>query len=560
MNSWLIDYCCSQEGLFVIPIEALSPAGIESEFSLSLADKTDIDAQWLARFNRAFSVYCKRAKILSARDPGRWLPPRLQHIAIVTRPERIRPYFQPFHQNSWLLYLHDFDPDFSTLEFSVFQFFQAERMGLMGAIVPAMHANLPYFLTLSGNERKDFRRGCEITDRPDAGAWRALGKAQSWLKSLFHEKFRRPNAVAPGTRIQRGNGLIVPPAERDKIAALQEAWGASAQKVFSAYQMRSGSASRYSADGLMEWLSQNRPRALITGKNGTVLWDPESPDEKDELKARLATLTESGHKRMQRDLEVIDHHSIRFLAALRKHEELASPAPYMSEGGLCYIHPTQRLIAYDIGPGRNENRLWEASPPYERLMLGARTVHEWGHLAAESGWVVVAADQASRREELVRQLATLFDEMLARSSPAVRKLTQGEARRLEKEHGSFGAGLLATMLKRIEDYMANLVARRFLSADEMDTYVRNNVASRMTEYAPDRVYLQLIRMVYEYQYLALSRIENQKKWFFESTWIRPIFIDRGILSRSGFEEIVGLVSEICNCYSLDESGFEFPAA
>lgn len=560
MNSWLVDYCCSQKGLFVIPIEALSVSGIDPAFAKALEEKTDIDSSWLNRFNRAWSEYCRRARVLSERNPGSWLPPRPQHIAIVTQADHIRPYFQPFHKNSWLLYLHDFDASYSTVEFSIFQFFQAERMGLMGAIVPAMNANLPYFLTLSGGQRKDFKRGCEITDRPDTGAWRALGAAQSWLRTLFHEKFRPPRGTMRGMRIQRENGLILPSADSDRMAALQNAWADSARKVFSAYQMRSGSESRSSADDLAEWLKENRPQALITGKDGAILWDPEQPEQNGDLRARLATLTEKGSERIRLDLEVVDRHSTRFLSALTEPGALVSPAPYMTEGGLSYIHPERRLIAYDIGPGRNENRLWESSPPFERLMLGARTVHEWGHLAAESGWVVVPGSKSAEREELTRQLAGLFDEFLAHASSGVRNLTASEEKRLAGEHGSFGAGLLAAMLRRIEDYMANLVARRFLSADEMDTYVRNNVAARTTEYTPERVYMQLIRMVYEYQYLPLSRIENPGKWFFESTWIRPIFIDRGILSRAQFEQIIALVSGICGCFELDETKFDFPGS
>ena len=558
MNSWLVDYCCSQEGLFVIPIEVLSVSGIDPAFGNALEERGCVDAAWVTRFNRAWSDYCTRARTLSVRDPGMWLPPRPQHIAIVTEPENMRPYFQPFHQNSWLLYLQDFDSSSSSHEFSVFQFFQAERMGMVGSIVPAMNANLPYFLTLSSGQRKDFKRGCELTDRPDMGAWRALGTAQSWLKNLFHEKFRPPRAGMSGMRIQRENGLILPQTDQVRISDLQKAWVESAEKVFAVYRMRSGSESRSSADELFDWLSKKRPQALITGENGVILWDPEKPDQCDELRERLATLTERGSDRIRQDLEVVDHCSSRFLAALTDPGSLASPAPYMTEGGLTYIHPERRLIAYDIGPGRNENRLWESSPPFERLMLAARTIHEWGHLAAESGWVVVPESKTQQREELIQKLSNLFDEILAKASPAVRNLTRDQEKRLSEKHGSLGAGLLAAMLKRIEDYMANLVASRFLNPDEMDTYVRNNVASRTTEYTPDRVYLQLIRMVYEYQYLALSRIENPKKWFFESTWIKPIFIDRGILTRTQFEQIVDLVAEICGCFEIDETRFNFP--
>jgi len=555
LSKWLIDYCCSQDGLFVIPIEALSSSGITSGFGEQLREQSGVSSNWISQFNRAYSIYWNRARALHARAPGYWFPPRPQHIAIITRPAKIRPYFQPFHQNSWLLYQHDFDSDYATPEFSVFQFFQAERMGLMAAIVPAMHANLPYFLTLSGSERKGFTRGCKLTDRPDAAAYRELGAAQSWLKLLFHEDLKPPRVAIPGMRIHRENGLIVPPEQGMKLAALQDAWGAVAQDVFSGYRAGHENDSSHASGGLSDWLSQQRPQALITGAEGQILWDPDDPDHHETLEPALAALTETGDHRIRQDLLVVDGHSRRFLSSLRNPEALVRPAPYMTEGGLSYIHPERRLMAYDIGPGRNENRLWEPSPPFERWMLGARTIHEWGHLAAESGWVKIPDDRLQQRQAMTEQLAGLFDEIPASASPRIRKRVAKEEQRLADKHGSFGKGLLAAMLRRIEDYMANLVAQRYLSSDEMDTYVRNNVASRVTEYTPAKVYLQLIRLVYEYQYLSLSRIESPLKWLYKSTWVGPMFVERGVITRQQFEKIVETVSGICDCYEVDQSRF-----
>ncbi len=559
MDKWLADYCCSQDGVFIIPIESLSPKGIAPAHATELGKRTGVEPDWFTRFNRAYSVYWERAGRLHSLAPPYWFPPRRQHVAIVTQADKVRPYFQPFHQNSWLLYEHDFDSGFSTMELSVFQFFQAERMGLLSAIVPALHANLPYFLTLSSAERRDFCRGCKLTDRPDAEGYQALGEAQSWLRSLYHEILRPPRAAIPGMRIQRENGLLVPPARDSELAALQETWGRSAKKVFTRYRAGFENSSAQAFDGLGEWLSAGRPAALITGKDGDILWDPDDAARLERLRPALTRLTPLGARRIRLDLEVVSRHSSRFLSTLINPEGLAKPAPYMTEGGLSYIHPTRRLIAYDIGPGRNENRLWEPSPPFERLMLGARTVHEWGHLAAESGWVVIPGDRVSRRETLTQRLAELFDIIPASASPSVRRLVASEEQRLTRSHGSFGKGLLAAMLRRIEDFMANLVARQFLSADEMDTYVRNNVASRITEYAPAKIYLHLTRLVYEYQYLSLSRIENPDQWFFDSAWVGPAFIDRGAITRARLEDVLETVAGICDCYEVDASRFEISA-
>ena len=340
--------------MFVIPIEVLSPRGIDRGFCDQLTQRLDIDQGWFEFFNRAYAMYWKRAASLHRSAPAYWFPPRPQHIAIATGTEHVRPYFQPFHQNTWLMYLNDFDRQHVSIELSVFLFFQAERMGLMGAIVPALHANLPYFLTLSATERKDFMRGCKLTDRPDAKGYQALGAAQSWLKSLFHETFRPPRVAIPGMRIQKENGLIVPPAQASQLDALQQSWMSAAEGVFADYQARAGGPAGHCVDELLDWLTDNRPQALITGKDGEILWHPEQAGQHEKLRPALAGLTRQGDQRIRKDLDVVDRHSSAFLASLKNPEALVRPAPYMTEGGLSYIHPEHRLIAYDIGPGRNE--------------------------------------------------------------------------------------------------------------------------------------------------------------------------------------------------------------
>ncbi len=113
-------------------------------------------------------------------------------------------------------------------------------------------------------------------------------------------------------------------------------------------------------------------------------------------------MTEPGELSILKDLQVVGYHSKRFLDSLRHRDKLADPAPYMSAGGLSHIDGQWKLIAYDIGPGPNAGRLWESTPPFERLMLGARTIHKWGHLAAYSGWVRVPEERNMDREVLTR--------------------------------------------------------------------------------------------------------------------------------------------------------------
>ncbi len=556
-DDWLLTYCVSQPGLCLVPIEALSSRGVSPAFAQALEEASPLPRGWGERFNLAFVRYWKCAAALHAAAPQYWLPPRCQHVALVTDAYKARPFFQPFHRNSWLLYAGDFEAAQSTTEFSACLMLYAERLGLAGQIVPALHAMLPYFLTLDSTQRRAFKRGCERTKRPDADGWRALGTAQSWVRSLFHETIRKPRAPQPGMRIQRENGLIVPADLAQPLAELQQTWGECASEVLRNYRAGHGNRGESGA-ALGAWLAEHQPQALLTGEDGEILWQPDRPEDLDRLEPLAAQMTAEGVQSICKDLEVIDQHTRRFLGSLRKPDELARPAPHMTEGGLSYVHADRRLIAYNIGPGQNAYRLWEASPPYERLMLGARTVHEWGHLAAESGWVPIPPERVAQRQAAVDRLGRIFDTLAEQASPHLQQVTRPLREQLLDKHESVGQGLTQAMLRRIEDYMANLVARHFLSDEEMDTYVRNNVASRIGEYHPADIYMELIRLAYEYQYLALSRIANPRAWFFTSTWVSERFIERGVVSAAQLDEIIDTVAEICACYEVDPGAFDFP--
>lgn len=555
--SWLLEYCRSQIGMFLIPIDALSKNGMDAEFSADLTESGVASQAWVEWFDRAFSVYWERAESLHARAPSYWFPPRVQHICIVTKPDAVRPYFQPLFRSSWLLYSTDFEPEGSSPELSVFLLFQAERMSLVGEIVPALHDNLSYFSTLSADQRSDLEAGCKRTPRPDRKAYRYLGDALSWLGLLNHKQLNRPGFVHSEMFTLQQSGLIVQKSQVDRLRQLQEQWGSVVQEVFARHQKRFAGGRGSEAEKLGNWLQERHPRVLISGADGETLWDPDQPGDQDELIPALATLTSSGAERIRTDLELMDRRTRKFHASLTDPDALVDPAPFMNDGGLSYIHSVRKLIAYDIGPGPNENRLWEPSRPFERLMLGARTVHEWGHLAAESGWVLINDDQVTKREKLAARIVDLFDEVIEQASPRARGATRNEMERLSSRHGSVGRGLLNAMDKRVEDYMANLVARRLLSGDEMDTYVRNNVWSPVGCYLPKHSYMQILRDAYEFQYLGLSRITDPKRWFYSSTGFDVLFVKTGFITRVQFEAIADAVASMCSAYSIDESKFDF---
>ncbi len=557
MNSDLFNYYFAHDGIFVIPIEHLSSVGLSRSFEDKVLERDVFTRASAALFNQAFTTYWKRALDLHHKAPRFWFPPRVQHICIVTQPNRIRPYYLSFNKNSWVVYSSDFDPAFSTLEFATYQFFHVERMALLQEIGPAsLAANLSYFLTRSPTQLRDFVTGCRKTPRPDARGFRALAEAMSWVQKLYHEQIKRPTLALPRARMMRETGLILPGNLSNKLDRLLQSWLNCASDVI---QQHRGT---YTCVSIREtkistWLSEMQPPLLVTGAKGRILWAPDAPEKTAELHASLAELTEQGEERILKDLNVVAFHSRRFLESLRLPQELADPAPDLSEVGLSYVHGQRKLVAYNIGPGEYENRLWEPSPPYERFMLAARTVHEWTHLAAESGWILIPPATRSEWKTLTEELAELFDEIYAVAPTAVRNQTARELTGLKEESDRLGQAVLKRMLHRSEDFLCNLLAQRFLSLDEMDTYVRNNVYSHWEDDTSGGAYVQLGRQAYEFQYLRLSRIEDPMSWFLKSTWFTERFIQPGIISEASFERLITKVTQICDCYQIDESKFDF---
>lgn len=557
MNQALLEYYFSQEGLFMIPVEQLSSQGMSELIQQALLDRNLFSQIEINLFNAAFSLYWKRAGRLHKKAPRFWYPPRILHVCIVTDAEYTRPYYQPFHRNSWLLYAEDFDPASSTLEFSTYQFFHVERMVMLQQIVPALYNNISYFLSLSQRELEKFVEGCQRTRRPDQKGYRALAEAIPWLQKLHHEIFNRPRLALPMARVLEDTGLILTQDLEAPLGALQQAWSNAAHEVFNRHQAAYAKPAPGGAQQIGDWLIKNKPLLLVTGSQGEILWDPETPERIESLLPALEDVTERAVKSILQDLEIVGLHTQRFLQSLKQPDDLVDPASFITEDGLSYIHKDRKLVGYNISKEENAERLWQTTPPYERLMLAARTVHEWGHLCAESNWVRIPEERQQEREDLLQDYVDFFDGIYQNLPAASQQRHAVEYIQLTHTGLSLGQAILKAVKIRIEDYMANCLAQRFLNDDEMDTYVRNNVCSRLHEYTAEESFMQIARLAYEFQYLKLSRIENPVDWFMKCTWFKEQFIRTKIITQTQFDQLLDLSAKICDCYELDESAFDF---
>jgi len=150
------------------------------------------------------------------------------------------------------------------------------------------------------------------------------------------------------------------------------------------------------------------------------------------------------------------------------------------QSGYTSLHATRRLVAYNLyEPGME--RLHGPPLPFAREMVGARTAHEWGHLADAAGWVprtVSSGEYATLRSAL----AGTLDAAIAAAPAAVRRASAADLTALGAD-GCADAALARLTLTRMPDYRANLVARELLTEAERETYVRHNIRSLRGEYA-----------------------------------------------------------------------------
>lgn len=553
MEPALLNYCTSQDGLIVLPIEVLSSSGLDPAAAARFRSAGVLTEFQCQRLDAMLSAYFNRAAQLAGAS-GQWFHPRLQHLCLVTNGVQTRPYFQPFHGSSWLLYLEDISEHSSSIELSIFLLFQAERQYLQQQIGASLMSNLGYFQVLSESQIEDFRAGCRCSTRPDAAAYQALAEALPCIRRMHHDPFRRPSVALPNHSLL-ANGLIVSIDQQQQLAELQDQWMASTSAVVSAHRDSVRVPGPNAGQALRQWLDRQSPQVVLTGAQGAVLWQETNQADPalDELLEQLSPDAESS---IRKDLQVIDEKSKLFLDSLDSPDDLARPAAWMTEGGLSYIHASSNRIAYSLtdDPGR----LWQVSPPYERQMLAARTIHEWGHQAAETGWVRVAPDRVSERKAHQQQLIALLDQTVSELPARLKPMLIAALDTGSDPAQSAGARLHKALMRRIDDYMANLLARHYLSQDEMDTYVRNNVASRALDYAPEQALMHLLRIAYEYQYLHLSSIADGWRWFMDSSWFEDLFVRPGIIGPEQFRALCDQIARICDCFDIDSNRIRIP--
>jgi hypothetical protein len=545
----LDDYSRLDPRVVLLRPEHLAPQGLTDEgrrFALGAGwdhDRAEI-------LDRGFRLYWGRADAL-ARRASELPAPRLRHVAVVRHADRVRPFAQMLNQSAWTMYEADFDPERSNAELVAYLLLHGDRLAQTGELTFAAVHLAPYWFERSEAERRAFAEAARRSTRPDAAIHRAVADALPWLRELRHERLRPPRRPA-GHRAVPGTGLLVPRALEREPELLVEAARAAATASLAAYYERWRAPSPAARASLTAWLRDEAPPLVVTSGD-RIVWDPERPAELDAIEHDLAGAGEEALRDVRADLEVVGERTRRFLASLVAPHALPPPDAATAQSGYVYMHRERRLLAYSLREPAIE-RLLGPALPYARSMLGARALHEWAHLAAEAGWVPRTASDAAWADATARFAAEL-DTAVARAPREVRDRTRSGLLALPGS-GSAGGRLCELFLARMPDYQSNLVAARYWSEPERETYVRQNVRSLRSELPPERLWSMLVRYLYEMQYLGFSATPEPRRYFLGSTWFDRDFLEPGVIDEARFERLAEAAAALCAAYAVDEARFQ----
>lgn len=547
----LADYYLGDPRVVLVPIEHLSRTGMTAEFAQLLRDRRSWSTTRVDFFNTAFSLYWERTRMLA--HSRAWMAPRIRNVALVTESDAVRPYVQLLNTSSWTAFEADFDPETSHVEFAAYVLVHGDRLAETGEVTMAAIRDAAYWFDRTDEECDAFAAAAAESERPDAAAFRALAKATRWMRRLYHETLKRP-VIVGGYRSIPGTGLLVPRDIEEEPPKLVERWTKAAERALKRYHVHWRAPDAAAVDGLCGWLRDDAPPLLVTDRK-RVLWDPERPDALGKVRNVFKQAGGAAVRAIDADLRVIDRHSRRFLEAVVDRAALPAPAPDTDQGGYTFMHTERQLIAYDLKePGME--RLQGPDLPYGRAMLGARTVHEWAHLAATAGWVPRSVDETGFMK-LSAEFAVLLESVIEATPVRTARPAEADLRALAGG-GSPGLALASLMLGRISDYQSNLVAWPFLSEAERETYVRHNIRTLRSSYNPQQLWRMLVRYLYEYQYLGLSSIEDPRSYFFQSTWFDIDFLSSNVLDPERFDTLAAASHALIACHEVDATKLRLP--
>lgn len=563
--SLLEPFCFSHPAAFLIPAEAVSADGVAAEFGQALVAAQRLSPGQLDRLSLGLARYWRRCAALHARAPQWWFAPRPLNLLVVGEPTEVPPYVVPFAGSSAVLYLSDLGPSEaggaeapveplvdphteSHAEFIAYLLCHNERLPLVGTLRGSHIANLSYWLTLDARARAAFAAAAARACRPDAAAFGALVPCFDWIDTAWHDPLRPPEAAPSEPYVGiTGTGLFVPKRVQPALLALCGEADRAQADALATHRRPRPRVRPATLNALCDWMRSVRARFDVLAPDGTTVWRAGGPDP-SALHATLRDATEAAVASLAADWAIVHQRSVAFLSALRDPECLPRECALLEQGGSAYVDAARRTIVVPLRASAFDP-LEAPAPPYHRLLLGARVVHEWGHLAHKAGIVRVPDERRAAYRAARERLGEVFAEVLSGVPQELQAAVQAELAALASSPQQVPAALARKTLSRIGDYLANLVSARMIPAAEMQAYVRTNVRHHLEEELG--LVAELARYAHEVHYLPLAGLP--RSYFYETTRFGADFVDTGIVTQAAAEALFDAAGAVFACYSIDES-------
>ena len=540
-------FVLGDERAFVVPAESLTHKGLDAACADLLLGSGRINAAQLQCLVRGFEIYWQRCRDLYARAPRSWFAPRQTNLVIFERAQGAPPYYEPFLGTSSMLYMSDLE---THPEYVAALLVHMERLALIHLVPATVAYNLSYWFDRDAESRSHFAAAARSAQRPDAAAFIALAEAFDWIDELLHDPLRPPgeSVTEPCIHIE-GADLYVPKRLREPFMAL----GQSAEAAVRAAMMESAPAvavsvgARGAVDDLCDWLVEARAHLIVHGPHGGTLW---TPDHDDPIRVRrmLAEASEEAVVSIHGDLRIVDERSRQFLGRVGDVEALPKHCAVLETGGGAYVDAARRAVVYELQQPAFDARA-VVGPPYHRLLLGARVMHEWGHVAHTAKLIRIADERRSDYAEARSEFGEVFLRVVRSVPAALQDVVSEELQSIEPRSAELPKALARMPLQRVGDYLANLLCARLIPGEEMQAYVRTNVRHHLDEDLG--LVSALSRYVYEIQYLGLVGLP--RSYFYRTSRFADHFIATGILREQEVETLFDAMGRVLACYSIDES-------
>jgi len=537
-------FTLAHPNIVVIPAEALDERGLEPEFAELLITEGRLSADQVDCLERGTALYWQRCRDLFTRAPGSWFPPRQTNLLIISEQHGIFPYMEPFIGTSSLLYASDLN---THPEYVAYMLVHVDRLALLPSVRAALVCNLSYWFDRDEASRSAFASAAARAQRPDARCFTALADAFDWIDQLLHLPLREPqqDPTEPYLAVE-GADLYVPKRLQPQVTSLCDAGENAVSNAMQITAPVAVPARSRTVDALCDWLQQTRAHVIVVAPDGTTVWSPEMNDPRW-MRRALVNAGDAAVASLHEDLRTIDERSRQFLERVNDVDTLPKSYAVLEFEGGTYIDPARRAVVHKLKQDAFDC-LMAPAPPYFRLFLGARVMHEWGHLAHAAKFLRVADENRAAYKEARAELGDCFVQTIAAMPESVR-LRDAETASLSLRSNELPAALARKTLARVGDYLSNLMCSKLLPGEEMQMYVRTNVRPHFDEKLG--LVSELARYTYEVHYLALADLP--RSYFFNTSRFVDYLINSGIISEDSTNALFDAAGRVLACYSIDES-------